>query len=96
MYDFSVSGGITQTSLGSGVAVADDTFVNVAVGYQEDNVRLSQDGGAVVTDTNCTIPSVDRMYLGSTFTSVPSKVTVKSLTYYPARLTDAQLQALTS
>lgn len=71
----------------------------VAVAYQTNNTALSFDGQTALTDTVCTIPVVDRLEFGSnlaTSFSTSYVGTIKKLAYYPARLTDAQLQALTS
>jgi hypothetical protein len=72
-----------------GTAFADDDFVGVA------------DGGSPVTDISgsFTTPSIprDALFFGSgNYNSSPMSGHIKSIQYYPRRLTNAQLQRLTA
>ena len=69
----------------------------IAFAYRTNDFAASANGGAATTDTSGTLPTNDRMTIGAqninsnTFTGYMQRIT-----YYPTRLTDAQLQALTA
>lgn len=74
----------------------------VALAVKKDDFALSLDGGTVLTDTSGNIPvDIDTIALGcSTYDAPPitnpSTCYIKEFRIYPKRLTDAQLQLLTS
>lgn len=80
-----VDGGVSQASL-SGLSAGSNKS---ALAYRNNDFALSANGGAPTTDSSGTVPSVDRLvfYANST---------IKRLTYYPRRLTNGNLQELTS
>jgi hypothetical protein len=68
----------------------------LAFAYKLNDVNYAKDGTAGTTDTSATIPVVTQINLGANPT--PSNFLnghIRRLAYYPLRLTDAQLQALT-
>lgn len=75
-------------------------FANVqASAYAANDFAVSLNAGAVVTDTTGAVPAgVNRLYIGSDSNGVINFLngTIKKIAYYPLRLTNAQLQALTS
>jgi hypothetical protein len=73
------------------------TAYKVAGCYKVNDFAASANGAAVVTDTSGTLPIVDRAYLGGLNDAalIPINGTIKKLAYYPARLSNANLQALT-
>jgi len=80
-----VDGGVNQASL-SGLSAGSN---KTALAYRNNDFALSANGGAPTADSSGAVPSVDRLvfYANST---------IKRLAYYPRRLPDAQLQAITS
>jgi hypothetical protein len=80
-----------------GPAWAQGTVGSAALAYQLNNTGLTANGGAVIQDTAVGIPTVDRLSIG-----VRANGTnfinghIRSIRYYPTRLTNAQLQALTT
>ena len=65
--------------------------------YAANNFAVSANGGAAVTDTSGTVPTVSELRLGRGYN--PSSVLnghIRSIRYWPTRLPNAQLQALTS
>ena len=92
-----IFGGVTQASLDAG-EIAANTEVKLAVSIQTNNFGASLDGGAVVTDTSGTAElNLSELKIGSNRSG--SEILnghIKSIKYYPRRLTNAQLQALTS
>jgi uncharacterized protein YmfQ (DUF2313 family) len=88
--------GSTQ-SMGTGL---DPTGAIAAWAYKANQGGFSKNGAAAVTDTTFTLPAaLSQMNLGnnSPFTStVVLNGHIKFLRYYPRRLSDAQLQTLTT
>jgi len=100
------SGNINALVTTSGVTQAQTTngSLSTAGAYQYANAYKVNDfasvanGGVAATDTSGTIPVVDRLYLGvnSSGTTTSLTATIRKIAYYPLRVTDAQLQGLTS
>jgi hypothetical protein len=68
--------------------------------YKVNDFAGSANGGATVTDTSGSVPLVNRLDLGFFYPGTAStntlNGTISRLTYYPTRLSDTQLQALTA
>jgi hypothetical protein len=71
--------------------------VNDALAFQADNFGESLNGLATRTDNTGTIPTVDRLFIGSNWTGNGSFLngTIKRLTYWPQRLSNSTLQQIT-
>jgi hypothetical protein len=93
---FSVTvGGASQSNIApSGFSTVGVSYKRAAA-YQVNNFEQAINGASVGTDTSGTVPIVDRLYFGSTSGGVNLCGTVKKLAYYPKRLANAELQALT-
>jgi hypothetical protein len=65
--------------------------------YAVNNIAATENGLTVQTDTTALIPVVDRANIGSLYGSAlnPFNGTIKKLSYYGKRLTDAEIQSLT-
>jgi hypothetical protein len=63
--------------------------------YQQDNFGFTVNGATPASDTSGTVPTVDRVQLGASGTAI-SNIWIRRITYTPRRLTDAELQSLTS
>lgn len=71
----------------------------VAVAYEAANYAFSPNGIPVTTSTAASVPVMNTLYIGndSTISAAGSaNGTIKKIAYYPLRVTDAQLQGLTS
>ena len=91
-----ISGGTTQASITAGTITV-NTFAKLASCYKFNDFVVSVNASNVATDTSGIVPLVDRARIGSNETGGNVvNGTVKKVAYYPARLTNAQLQALTS
>ena len=68
-----------------------------ALGYQTNDFALSVKGRTPVTDTSAVVPFVNEMRIGA-FAFNPGVLngTIKRIAYYPRRLTNTQIQALTT
>jgi len=72
------------------------TQAKVALAYKENDFAACLGGGSVSTDTLGTIPVVTRMAVGNITTSNSWVGWIQRITYYPTRLSNAQLQAMTA
>jgi hypothetical protein len=89
-------GGVLQAqTINSGLTSA-GTY-KYANAYKANDFASVANGGVAATDTSGTVPTVDRLFIGlSAAGAVPINGHIRSLRYYPTRLSDAQLQALTA
>ena len=90
------TGGGTQTGLNVSTPIGQ--FNKVAGGFSKDDVAAVANGGSAVTDTAADIPAnIVELDIGSSSSNIADVgvVYIKSINYYPRRLTNAQLQALT-
>ncbi len=91
---------VYSTSIQAQINIAVASFINrrVALAYQVNDIAACVSGGTVSVDTNAILPlDLNAFYVNSYGTSGPlGSGTVKKVAYYPARLTNAQLQAITS
>jgi hypothetical protein len=90
------TGNVGQGTIDAGTLSAGATN-NLAYAYRTNDTAASLNGGAAVADNTVTLPIVDRLLIGSTV--IPANFLnghMRSIRYYPIRLSNAQLQALTS
>jgi hypothetical protein len=96
------SGGVAQNGVtGQVIATVTSSNNKSAYAFKVNDLSCSANGVAPATDTDgATLPTIDRLLIGeSPFTTDQSKFcsgTIRKIAYYPARLTNAQLQALTT
>ena len=85
---------------GSFISVAGAPTVpfKAALGIETNDMGLTVNGGSVSTDTSQNVPvSITKLNIGSDSTGASvGQVHIKSIKYYPRRLTNAQLQELTT
>jgi hypothetical protein len=73
-----------------------NTISKSAFGVKLNSVQAAVNGVLGTEDTLANMPTVDRLNIGSSGTSAAQLTGhIRSLTYYPTRLTNAELQALT-
>lgn len=90
------TGGAAQASI-TGSNVSANVKNKMAFAYLVNNIALSSNGGAVGTDLSATIPTVDRLNIGSfSPSSVYLNGHVRSIIYYSTRLANGVLQRLCS
>lgn len=86
---------VAQFSAGS--ISADSGQYSVALAYKTDDSAFSMNGGSLTTDNSVLLPSDQPNRLGiGTVGAYQGHGHLKRIAYYPKRLTDAQLQALTA
>ena len=69
-----------------------------ALAVEANNMNLAANGTAGTTDTTCSVPAVSKLQLGNINTGSGSALNgwLRRLTYYPRRLSNAELQTLTA
>jgi hypothetical protein len=75
-----------------------NTSVNYAVGLATNNVSAVIDGGTIASDNVVDLFAVSQMSIGyrGPYNDLPLNGHIKSIQYYPRRLSNAQLQELTT
>ena len=97
---FVINGGATQAQVDAGTPVVDQ-WSKTAGAYKVDDFAVSFNASAVATDTSGTVPAVNQMHIiagaaGGAAAGNASTGYARKLAYYPSRLTNTQLQALTA
>jgi hypothetical protein len=90
--------GVSQVESSAGNISSGSEF-KLSFGYTNNDVAASLRGATAITDTSATLPIVNTLALGTAPWNLTSNFlngTIKRFTYYPARLSNAQLQALTA
>ena len=91
------NGGITQLSYSATNALANNS--KIAISYKLNDFVISVNGEIVHTDTNGTVPSTSKIYIGSRESGVTtyySNNPVKSVQVYTTALSAAELTSLTT
>jgi len=87
--------GASQVLVGTAGLVAGGS-AKMAGAYKVNDFAISKDGGAVSTDTNGTVPTVTQLQIGSRVSALFLNSYIQRIAYYPTRLPDATLVALTA
>jgi hypothetical protein len=88
-----VDGGVEQANVDGGTVVANQR-TRVAVRINANDFAISINGGAVVTDTSGTLPTVDRLMLGRTQAGEYLNGPLARVTGWTQLLPDSTLQSL--
>ena len=86
--------GASQVDIYPGGGVANSVVKNV-FGYKVNNFAAATNGGAVATDTLGNLPTVNQMVIGG-LSSATGQILcghVQKMSYWPQRLTDAEIRA---
>jgi hypothetical protein len=90
------TGGVSLATAGVLTTPSVGSRVSIAGGIKVNDVFIAQSGVAGTTDTSVTLPVVNRLFIGAGATGTATlNGTISRIAYYPLRLTNAQLQALT-
>ena len=88
---------VTDADIDSGVLSPVNVSIKSAGAYKVNDFAVTASGAAPVTDTVGAIPTVDRMGIGfRAGANTYLNGHIQRISYYPTRLTNAQLQALTA
>jgi len=91
------TGGVDQAAFNTGNTLTNNVEFSFASAFAENDLSTVLNGGAAATDTSALIPRIDsRLGIGASV-SLGSQLNghIKSIKYYPRRLSNAQLQELT-
>jgi hypothetical protein len=88
-------GGVDQVDIDAGTVVSNIVY-KFAGAYAANNFAASIAGGAAVTDTSGSIPTVDRMMIGNSAATNALNGHIRQIVYYPRRLANSELQAITA
>ena len=88
-------GGATQALL-STTGVTANSVVKSAVAFRTNDFAFSTNGSAALTDTSGSLPVTNALAIGSLAGSIPLNGHVRRIVFYPTRLTNAQIQALST
>lgn len=94
-FDVYSGGGATQASLDTGSATANAPF-KIAGSYALNAFAACRNGGAVISDSSGTPPTVNRLVIGCDGVQRAANAPISRLRYYNTALTNVQLQALTT
>ena len=89
------AGGVIQAAMNITNAYTASVLFKAANAYQQDNFGFTVNGATPASDTSGTVPTVDRVQLGAIGT-ITANIWISRITYTPRRLTNAELQSLTS
>jgi hypothetical protein len=73
-----------------------NTFNKQAAAYATNNFASVVNGGIVGTDASGLVPAVNRLQIGNDPSGASLFGTIRKIAYYPLRVTNAQLQGLTT
>ena len=90
-----VTANVTQAAISLGAPLS-NTNARIAGGYQANNLAACINGSSAVIDSSGSIPVVSQLEIGQRLGARHWNSTISRLAYYPVRLPDAQLQALTA
>lgn len=91
-----VAGGATQVNLIDAGKVSAGVPYTSGAAYRLNDYALATNAGTVLTDTSATVPTVVNLGIGSRSGGLPFNGHIRSISYFPVRLSNAQLQALTA
>jgi hypothetical protein len=87
---------VVQSELSSATTVAANTMHLIAASYKTNDCAMSTNGATVATNTTAVIPTdVVKLYIGG-FTNSEQNGHISKLAYYPKRLSNAELQSITT
>ena len=91
-------GNATQASIITIANSPSNTFAKTAAAYAVNDFSVVSNGGSAGTDTLGVLPVPNRLNIGVAGSMISGFLngTIRKLAYYPLRVTNAQLQALTS
>jgi hypothetical protein len=94
---FMATGGVTQASIDVGTYAANTVFKS-AFAISANSVQSAVNGTLGTEDTTATVPTVVRLTVGASAIATTNFLNghIRSVQYYPVRLADFQLQALSA
>lgn len=95
-YGYIASSSVGQTAAATG-SIAVNTSYRVAFAYKTNDAQVYRNGSSVTTDSSVTLPTVTQLFIGSALSnSLVSNSCIKQIKYYPSRLSNTELQLLST
>jgi hypothetical protein len=91
----SLVGGVAQSTFGLGATWSTAASRRISYAYAVNNFSASIDGGTTQTDVSGTLPTTSTLNIGNISGNNHFGGTIKRLTYWPVRLANNTLQAIT-
>jgi hypothetical protein len=94
-----LNGGVIQSAFAVLTPSTANQIVSATYAYKVNDFAGTANGGTVTTDTSGSIPTVDRLNIGNSFATGSTwffNGHIARLTFYPTRLSNAVLQALST
>jgi hypothetical protein len=91
-----LTGGVTQTEQQLANTVESGQPIKMAIAYAANSVQTAARGVASAEDTSAVIPVVDRLQIGRVGAYGYSPGHIRSIRYYPKRLSNTELKAMTA
>jgi hypothetical protein len=92
-----IVGAVAQGDITSGGAIAPSAVYETAFAYKINNLAVSTNSASIGSDELADIPAVDRLFIGANAGGLVNlNGHIRSISYYPRRLSNAELQAITS
>ena len=91
-----LTSGALQADVATSITIAQNTAYKTAGAYKLNDIAASTSGNTPGTDTSATIPTVSALQIGGGRSTTAFSGHLRRLAYYPRRLTNAELQALTA
>ena len=91
-----VNAGVTQTDFSAISSATYSTPNNIALVYKTNDAAIARSGVLSQTDATLTVPAVNQMTIGTNAGTSVLNGHIRSLSYYPKRLTNLELQALST
>jgi hypothetical protein len=96
LFAITVASGTAQSNPTSGTVASANSFYKISYAYAVNNFGVSGNGAAVGTDTSGILPvEVNQALIGNYTSTTVLNGHIKKLAFYPGRLSNTQLQALT-
>lgn len=92
---FVIANGSTQAQLATGITAV-NVFAKVAFAYSVNDFAASRNAGTVATDLAGILPVVSQLRIGSNAGGATTSGYVKRIAYYNRRLSNTELQGITS
>lgn len=90
------TGGVSQATVLVNATGVVNTLYKDAGAYKLNDIAATENGAAVVVDTAATIPTVNILRLGTNPIGAYLNGWIQRVAYYPRRLSNAELQAITA
>jgi len=88
--------GVDQADLQQNSSFTANVPAKIALAYAVNDFAVSVNGNTALTDTSGSLPTVNQLAIGQVINSNFLNGHIRSIRYYPSRLSNAQLQALTA